>query len=189
MAALRRRKPLRPGDRVLVNGAGGGVGTFAVQLARHAGAVVTAVDRGSKLERLRALHPDHLVDYTRQDVAASGERFDHIVEIAAHRSIRAYRRMLRPGGICGVTGGALPTVFWIMGAGLVTSRVGSRRVGVPLWHANDPRDVSDLTRLLERGAVAPVVDSVVGLEDVADGFRRFGAQQHVGKIVVRIQGG
>jgi NADPH:quinone reductase-like Zn-dependent oxidoreductase len=189
MAALRRPRPLVPGDRVLVNGAGGGVGTFAVQIAHAAGAEVTAVDRGSKLERLRALGPAHLVDFERQDVAATGETFDHIVDIAAHRSIRAYRRMLRPGGVCGVTGGRLPTIFWIMGAGLLTSRVGSRRVGVPIWRANDPAEVATLSGLLASRAVVPVVDSVVRFEDVADAFRRFAAQQHVGKIVVSVAAG
>jgi NADPH:quinone reductase-like Zn-dependent oxidoreductase len=190
MTALRRSRPLRPGQRVLVNGAGGGVGTFAVQLARHAGAEVWAVDRADKLGRLHLLRPDRLVDYEMEDVFASGETFDHIVDIAAHhRSVRTYRRMLRPGGVCGVTGGGLTTVVWVMAAGPVRSLVGSRRVAVPMWRANDPAQTATLTRLLEQGAVVPVVDSVVGLDDVADGFRRFAAQQHVGKIVVNVARG
>jgi NADPH:quinone reductase-like Zn-dependent oxidoreductase len=158
-----------------------------VQLARHAGAEVWAVDRADKLDRLRVLQPDRLLDYEREDVFASGETFDHIVDIAAHhRSVRRYRRMLRPGGVCGVTGGGLPTVLWIMAAGPVRSLAGSRRVAVPMWRANDAAETATLARLLEQGAVVPVVDSVVGLDDVADGFRRFGAQQHVGKIVVSV---
>jgi NADPH:quinone reductase-like Zn-dependent oxidoreductase len=187
MTALRRPRPLLPGQRVLVNGAGGGVGTFAMQLARHAGAEVWAVDRADKLDRLRMLRPDRLLDYEKQDVFASGELFDHIVEIAAHhRSVRGYRRMLRPGGVCGVTGGGMPTVVWVMAAGPLRSLVGSRRVAVPMWRANDPAETATLTRLLEQGSVVPVVDSVVVLGDVPDGFRRFAAQQHVGKIVVDV---
>jgi NADPH:quinone reductase-like Zn-dependent oxidoreductase len=190
MTALRRSRPLQPGQRVLVNGAGGGVGTFAVQLARHAGAEVWAVDRADKLDRLRVLRPDRLLDYETQDVFASGATFDHIVEVAAHgRSPREYRRMLRPGGVCGVTGGAVRTVVWIMAVGPITSVLGTRRVAVPMWRANDPVETATLTRLLEQSAVVPVVDSVVGLDDVADGFRRFAAQQHVGKIVVSVAPG
>jgi NADPH:quinone reductase-like Zn-dependent oxidoreductase len=190
MTGLRRSRPLQPGQRVLVNGAGGGVGTFAVQLARHAGAEVWAVDRADKLDRLRVLRPDRLLDYETQDVFASGATFDHIVEVAAHgRSPREYRRMLRPGGVCGVTGGAVRTVVWIMAVGPITSVLGTRRVAVPMWRANDPVETATLTRLLEQSAVVPVVDSVVGLDDVADGFRRFAAQQHVGKIVVSVAPG
>jgi NADPH:quinone reductase-like Zn-dependent oxidoreductase len=132
-------------------------------------------------------HRRRLLDYEREDVFASGETFDHIVDIAARgRSPRAYRRMLRPGGVCGVTGGAVRTVVWIMAVGPITSVLGTRRVAVPMWRANDPGEMGTLTRLLEQGALTPVVDSVVGLDDIADAFRRFGAQQHVGKIVVSV---
>jgi NADPH:quinone reductase-like Zn-dependent oxidoreductase len=88
--------------------------------------------------------------------------------------------------VCGVTGGAVRTVVWIMAAGPLTSVAGTRRVSVPRWRANDPDETQALTRLLEQGAVTPVVDSVVALDDAADAFRRFGAQQHVGKIVISV---
>lgn len=182
-----RSRPVRPGDRVLVNGAGGGVGTFAIQMATAAGAEVTAVDRASKLAALAPLGAAVLVDYQTEDVPHRGETYDLILDVAAQWPIRTYRRLLRLHGAAAVMGGALPTVFWVMAAGPVSSLASSRLVRVPFWRPNDPVDVALVSRLLESGTVRPVVDSVVPLEGVADAFRRFEAQQHVGKIVVQVQ--
>jgi NADPH:quinone reductase-like Zn-dependent oxidoreductase len=183
---LTRRRPVRPGDAVLVNGAGGGTGTFAVQIAKAAGAQVTAVDAAHKLDGLRALGADHVLDYAVHDFTTSGETYDLILDVVAHHSLTAYRRCLKPSGICAITGGDLPRLFWIMGAGPMVSLVGSRRVSVPLWRPNDAGEVASLSRLLEQGAVVPVIDSVFDLDDLAGAFRRFGAQKHVGKIVVSV---
>jgi NADPH:quinone reductase-like Zn-dependent oxidoreductase len=181
---LTRTRGVRAGDQVLVNGAGGGTGTFAVQIAKAAGAEVTAVDAQHKLDRLRELGADRVLDYAVDDFTAGGERYHVILDVFAYRSIRTYKRCLRPGGVCAVTGGRLPTVFWILAAGQVASRVGDRHVTVPMWRPNDPGEVAELSRMLEAGAVVPVVDSVFSLDDLAGAFRRFGAQQHVGKIVI-----
>lgn len=185
MACLRRR-PIQAGDAVLVNGAGGGTGTFAVQIAAAAGARVTGVDADWKLHRMREIGADRVMDYRREDFTRTGDRYDVIIDVACHRSLRDYRRCLRPGGVCAITGGSLPRVFWAMAAGPAVSAVSDGRIGVPLWKPNDPAEMAALGRLLEEGSVTPVIDSVFPLERIADAFRRFGSQQHVGKIVVTL---
>lgn len=186
---LTRRRPVGAGDTVLINGAGGGTGTFAVQIAKSRGATVTAVDAAHKLTGLREIGADRVLDYAVDDYTAAGITYDVILDIVAHRSISTYRRCLEPGGMCAVTGGGLPSVFWVMAAGPVSSLMGDRWVGVPLWRPNDPAEMSLLTSLVANGSVVPVIDSVFGLEDVAGAFRRFGAQKHVGKIVISVAEG
>ncbi len=183
---LRGTRPIRPGDKVLVNGAGGGVGTFAVQIAKAHGAEVTGVDRAGKLDTVRAVGADHVIDFTTDDFTRNRQAYDLIVDVAAHRPMSAYRRSLRPGGACAIIGGSIPRVFLIMAAGPGSSLFGSKKVGVPLWRPNNTQDVAFLTRLLQAGSVAPVVDSVYPLSEVAGAFQRFGAQQHTGKIVITI---
>jgi NADPH:quinone reductase-like Zn-dependent oxidoreductase len=186
VTGLRASQRLTPGRRVAVNGAGGGVGTFAVQLAKQAGAHVTAVDAAWKLDALRALGADDVVDYAAEDFTARPGAYDTIVEISTHRGVRDYLRALAPGGVCSVLGGQKRRMLSVVTAGSIVSAAGSKRVHMPMWRANDPRDLDYLRPLLESGAVAPVVDSVVALEDVPAAFVRIMAQQHVGKVVVRI---
>lgn len=186
VTGLRASQRLTPGRRVAVNGAGGGVGTFAVQLAKQAGAHVTAVDAAWKLDALRALGADDVVDYAVEDFTARQGAYDTIVDISTHRSVRDYLRALAPGGVCSVLGGQKRRMLSVVLAGSAVSAVGSKRVHMPQWRANDPRDLDYLRPLLESGAVVPVVDSVVALEDVPAAFVRIMTQQHVGKVVVRI---
>ena len=186
VTALRGRRSRLSGDRVLVNGAGGGVGTFVVQMAKSAGAHVTVVDASHKLDVLRSLGADRVVDYTREDIAHDGSTYDLIVDIVATRSVRDYRRMLVPGGECGLIGGDVGRIVRLMATGPVISAVGGKRITVPLWKPNDGADVATLTALLDDGSVVPVVDRVVGLADVPDAFAEFAAQRHCGKIAIAV---
>lgn len=185
VTGLRSAQPLAAGQRIAISGAGGGVGTFAVQIAKAAGAHVTAVDAAHKLDALVALGADRVVDYTRDDFTRAASAYDAIVEISAHHGARDYRRALAPGGVCSILGGQKRRMLSALTTGAVLSAVGDRRVHMPLWKANDPRDVAYLRRLLETGAVRPVIDSVVGLDDVPAALLRMIAQEHVGKVVVR----
>lgn len=184
--ACTRWRSIKPGDAVLVNGAGGGTGTFAVQIARAAGAHVTAVDAAWKLDRLTALGADTVLDYRTQDFTRTGDSYDLIIDVAAHRSLRQYRRCLREGGVCAITGGRLPRVFWAMAAGPTMSALVDVKIGVPFWKPNDPDEMALMARLVDQESVSPVIDSVYPLDGIADAFRRFGAQQHTGKIVISI---
>lgn len=184
--ACTRWRSIQPGEQVAVNGAGGGTGTFAVQIALAAGAHVTAVDAAWKLDGLTALGVEDVLDYRREDVTARRAAYDLVVDVACHRPLRAYRRCLRPGGVCAITGGAMPRIFWALAAGPVVSAVADVRIGMPLWRPNDPGEMAVLARLIEAGSLSPLIDSVYSLDDIAEAFGRFGAQQHTGKIVIRV---
>jgi len=183
---LRGRRPIQPGHQVLINGAGGGVGTFAVQIAKTLGAEVTGVDRAAKLDTVRAVGADHVIDFATDDFTRNRRAYDLIVDVAAHRPMHAYRRALKPGGVCAIIGGSIPRVSVALAAGPGLSLLGSRKVRVALLRANNPQDVAFLTRLLQAGSITPVIDSVFPLSAIAAAFRRFGAQQHTGKIVITI---
>jgi len=111
LGGLRYNGQIQPGQRVLINGAGGGVGTFAVQIARSFGAEVTGVDSTEKLDMLRSIGADYVIDYTQEDFTRNGQRYDLIIDVATSRSIFDYRRALSPGGAYGVIGGSLGQIF------------------------------------------------------------------------------
>jgi NADPH:quinone reductase-like Zn-dependent oxidoreductase len=120
---LRTNGPVRPGDQVLVNGAGGGAGSFAIQLARSYGAEVTGVDSTEKLDTMRSLGASHVVDYTRDDFAAGDRRYDRILDFWASRSILTYRRALRPDGVYAMVGGTVPKLLQAVSLGWVFSGI------------------------------------------------------------------
>jgi NADPH:quinone reductase-like Zn-dependent oxidoreductase len=181
---LRDHGRVQAGQKVLIVGASGGVGTFAVQIAKSYGAHVTGVDSAHKADIVRAVGADLVLDYARQDFADSGLTYDVIVDVACHRPIRTYRRCLRPGGVCSLMGGSIPRVLFAMAAGPAASVIGDRRVSVPMWKPGNPADMATLARLADDGSITPTVDRVVPLADLPDAFRHFGAQQHRGKVVI-----
>jgi NADPH:quinone reductase-like Zn-dependent oxidoreductase len=186
MAGLRQRLPIEPGQAILINGAGGGVGTFAVQIAKTFGADVTGVDIARKLAAVQAAGADHVIDYRELDFTRDGRSYDLIIDISSHRSLADYRRCLAPGGVCSLIGGSIPRLLMVLALGGVLSVGRSSDVRVPRWKPNDPTETAALTRMLQQGTVAPVIDSVVPLDGVPDAFRRFGAQEHTGKIAITL---
>ncbi len=181
---LRYRRPVREGEDVLVNGAGGGVGTLAVQVAVAVGARVTAVDAGHKLPALADLGATHVLDYRKQSFTEMGATYDRILDVTCSRPMRAYRRCLNDGGVAAIIGGSIPRVFLALAVGSVPQ--GNRHVGVPLWRPNEPNDGAFLRRLVAEGVVVPVIDSVVALDDVVAAFERFHRSAHTGKIVIAV---
>jgi len=184
VAGLRSRRPIALGQQILVNGAGGGAGSFAVQIAKSYGAEVTGVDKTGKLELMRAVGADHVIDYTREDFTQNGRQYDLILEAAAHRSISDYRRALRPQGVCNIIGGSIPRILAAVLLGPLSAAVGGKRVRLIVLKANRPDDVALLTRLLEAGSVVPAVDRVFPLAQTAEALRYFGTGEHKGKIVI-----
>ena len=162
------------GEEVLINGAGGGVGTFAVQMAKAAGARVTGVDVASKFDMLRELGADELIDYREGRITG---RYDRIVDL--HASARC-RRALAPGGVYGVIGGTLPRIGWTALVGLVPRR---KRIGVVI-HKPGREPLERLTPLLEAGTVVPVIDGTYPLEDARAAFERYGSGEFLGKVVI-----
>jgi NADPH:quinone reductase-like Zn-dependent oxidoreductase len=162
------------GEEVLMNGAGGGVGTFVVQMVKAAGARVTGVDSASKFEVLRSLGADALIDYREQRISGS---YDRVVDL--HASAQA-RGAVRRGGTYGVIGGTLPRIGWTALVGLPARR---RRIGVVI-HRPGREPLERLTPLLEAGTVVPVIDGTYALDDARAAFERYGSSEFLGKIVI-----
>ncbi len=183
-----RRRQVEPGQTVLINGAGGGMGTFAVQIARSYGAEVTAVDRAEKLEMLQSIGADHVIDYRQEDFTAAGKRYDLILDLSAYRSVFDIRHALARDGAYFMVGGATPRLLQVVTAGSVVSAATRQHMGILPGHANRREDIDELTRLLEAGAITPVIDSTYPLADVPVALQRLIDGVVAGKAVITIDG-
>jgi NADPH:quinone reductase-like Zn-dependent oxidoreductase len=186
LQSLRDKGQIQPGQKVLINGAGGGMGTFAVQLARYFGAKVTGVDSTRKLDMLRSIGADHVIDYAEKDYTRSGQRYDLILDVAAHRSVFDYRRALRPGGIFMMVGGSMATLLQVLSLGALISRIENKRIGLNAWKPNKREDLAFLGELFEAGKVVPVIDRRYPLRDVPEAMRYLEEEPHLGKIVITV---
>ncbi|MEU4365294.1 NAD(P)-dependent alcohol dehydrogenase [Promicromonospora sp. NPDC023987] len=184
LQGLRAVGPIRPGERVLVNGAGGCVGPFAVQIAKARGAVVTAVDHGDKLALLRELGADEVIDYTREDFTRGDRRFDVVLDIADTRSVAALRRALAPGGRYALIARRLGSFAEKALLGPVVGRLTGTRIGVFSWRPNQRADLEELAGLLVAGDVVPRIDRRYGLDETVEAFRRLESGQARGKVLV-----
>jgi NADPH:quinone reductase-like Zn-dependent oxidoreductase len=174
-----RKGQIARGQRALLNGAGGGVGTFAIQIARSIGAEVTAVDSAEKLEVMRSLGADHVIDYAREDFTESGQTYELILDVMARRSLSDYRRSLSPDGTCILVGGSTSVIQKAM---LFGSR-GQKKIRL-LLHKPNPDDLADMNELFEGGEVVPVVDAVYPLSELPGAFRYYAEGHHKGKVVI-----
>jgi NADPH:quinone reductase-like Zn-dependent oxidoreductase len=182
---LRNGRTIRAGDRVLIDGASGNVGPFAVQIAKAMGADVTGVARGEKLDFVRSLGTDHVIDYTTTDYTKAGKRYDWIVDTDSHHSLFAVRRALAPGGVYVTLGGTgLPILASIILAPFVSVAVG-RRMGLLLWWKPfNPPDVERVTELIAAGMVRPVIDRSFSLDQVVGALRWVDEGRARGKVLV-----
>jgi NADPH:quinone reductase-like Zn-dependent oxidoreductase len=184
LQGLRAAGPIRPGERVLVNGAGGCVGPFAVQIAKARGAVVTAVDHGDKLDFLRELGADEVIDYTREDFTRGDRRFDVVLDIADTRSLVALRRSLAPGGRYALIARRIGSFAEKALLGPLVGGLTGTRMGVFSWRPDRRADLDELAGLLETGAVVPRIDRRYGLDDTVEAFRHLESGAARGKILV-----
>lgn len=183
---LEARGGVQPGDKVLVNGASGSVGPFAVQIAKAMGAEVTGVASPRKLDLVRSLGADHVIDYTREDFARLGHRYDRIVDVMAKRPISEIRRALTPRGVYVVIGGSMARLFQAMVVGLVTSATGGQQLGIAMWKPFHLPDVATLSVLLASGKIRPVIDRRFPLAEVPDALRYVEAGRALGKVVITV---
>ena len=186
LRAVRDKARLRPGQRVLVYGAAGGVGTFAVQLAKVLGGEVTAVCGPRNVDLVRSLGAQQVVDYTRDDVTRSGQRFDAIFAVNGDRSLFDYRRVLSPGGTCVVVGGSLAQIFQGLLLGPLLSLVGRQKLGALAVAKVTSLDLEYLGSLLATGSVAPVVERQCRLDAVPEALGVLAAGHARGKLVVDV---
>jgi NADPH:quinone reductase-like Zn-dependent oxidoreductase len=187
LQGLRRKRQIQPGHKVLINGAGGSVGPFAVQIAKYFGAEVTVVDSASKLDMLSSIGADHVIDYTREDFTRDGQRYDWILDVAACRSIFECRRALRPNGVYVLVGGATAPLLQAALLGPLISMTGSTRMGVMWWwRPFKQEDVAFLKELIEAGIVAPVIDRRHPLSEVPEALRYMEQGRARGKVVITV---
>ena len=180
-----RHGQIQPGQKVLINGASGGVGTFAVQIAKAFGAEVTAVCSTSKVELVRSLGADHVIDYTQADFTQNGERYDLILAANGYQPLAAYQRALAPQGIYVMTGGSTAQMFEAMLLGPWRSRKGSQKMGNILAKPSQ-KDLIVLKELIEAGKVTPVIDRRFPLAETAEAIRYVEAGHAKGKVVITV---
>jgi NADPH:quinone reductase-like Zn-dependent oxidoreductase len=185
LQALRGKRQIQPGQKILINGAGGGAGTFAVQIAKSFGAEVTGVDSMRKLDIMRSIGAVHVIDYTQEDFTKKGQCYDWIIDFAAHHSIVDYYRTLGPKGIYVMVGGSTARIFQVMLLGPLISMTTSKRMRILMHKQN--KDLAYIKELFEAGKVKPVIDKRYPLSEVPEALRYFGEGLHRGKVVITLE--
>jgi NADPH:quinone reductase-like Zn-dependent oxidoreductase len=185
LQGLRDHGQIQSGQKVLINGASGGVGTFAVQIAKSFGAVVTGVCSTRKLDMVRSIGADHVIDYTREDFTKSGQRYDLILAAGGYHPISDYKRALSPEGIYICAGGSMAQYFQATLLGALISMTGSKKLG-SMFAKPNPKDYVFLIELFEAGKVVPVIDRRYPLSEVAEALRYYGEGHTQGKIVITV---
>jgi NADPH:quinone reductase-like Zn-dependent oxidoreductase len=185
LQGLRNEGHIQPGQKVLINGASGGVGTYAVQLAKYFGAEVTAICSTGNVDQARSLGADHVIDYTREDFTRSGGRYDLILAANGYHSLAAYKRALAPGGVYVMAGGTAAQIFQAMLLGSLMSITGSRKMGGVSARPTQ-EDLVFMKGLLEAGKVVPVIDRRYPLRETAEALRYLGEGHARGKVVITV---
>jgi NADPH:quinone reductase-like Zn-dependent oxidoreductase len=183
---IREKGRVQPGQKVLINGAGGSGGSFAVQLAKLDGAEVTGVDHTGKLDFMRSLGADHVIDYTREDFTKSGNRFDLILDLIAKRSAFAYTRALKPGGTAFFVGGSVATLFQILLLGPMIRRITGKNMRLLVVPQNRT-DLIAVTGLCTAGKIRPVIDRRYPLSEVREALQYINEGRAKGKVIILVE--
>ncbi len=188
LQGLRDKGQIQPGQKVLINGAAGGVGTFAVQIAKSFGADVTGVCSTRNVEMVRSIGADHVIDYTQEDFTKRGQRYDLIFDCVGNHSLSACRRVLNPNGICVIAGG--PSKVWIVLTRALKALVLSRFVSqnfVMFIARRSKEDLTILRELMATGKVTPVIDKRYRLSEVPEAIRYLEEGHARGKVVIMLE--
>jgi NADPH:quinone reductase-like Zn-dependent oxidoreductase len=188
LQGIRDQGKVQPGQSVLINGAGGSAGTFAVQLAKYYGAEVTGVDNTEKLDFIRSLGADHVIDYTRVDFTKNGKQYDMILDVIAHRSVFAYKRSLRPNGSYFMVGGSVATMFQMLLLGAWIRKTTGKKIRLLVVQRNQ-KDLAFMTELCAAGKIVPVIDRRYSLSEVPEALRYVGEGHAKGKVVIEVSKG
>ncbi len=186
LQGIREKGQVQPGQSVLINGAGGSAGTFAVQLAKYYGAEVTGVDNTGKLNFLRSLGADHVIDYAQEDFTKNGKQYDLILDVIAYRSVFDYQRALKPNGSYFFVGGSVATLFQILLLGPLIRRDSGKNVRLLAVQRNR-KDLLFMTELCEAGKIVPVIDRQYPLSQVPEALRYVGEGRAKGKVVITVE--
>jgi NADPH:quinone reductase-like Zn-dependent oxidoreductase len=186
LQGLRDKGQIQAGQKVLIDGASGGVGTFAVQVAKAFGAEVTAVCSPRNLEMARSIGADHVIDYKQEDFTKNGQQYDLILAVNGYHPILDYRRALSLNGICVVAGGALSQVLQVMLLGPFVSRIGTRKIGFMGIATTPKEDLVAIKELLEAGKIIPVIDKCYPLSETAEAIRYLVEEHARGKVIITV---
>jgi len=182
LQGIRDNGQIQAGQKVLINGAGGGAGTFAIQIAKLIGAEVTGVDNTKKLDIMRSVGADHVIDYTHDDFTQKDKSYDLILDLAGYHSIFDYKRALSSNGKYFMVGGSMALIFQLLTLGQWFSMTGSKKFSVMALKAN--KDLSFIIELIETGKIKPIIDKCYPLSQVPEALRYFGEGNVNGKIVI-----
>ena len=173
---------MKAGQKILINGAGGGVGTFGVQLAKHIGVEATGVDSALKLDMLRAMGYDYVIDYQLEDFTRNGKCYDLVLDAKTNRSVFSYARALNPGGRYVTVGGDIGKLLQLFLFGwLVSLFTGKKHLIVAL---KPNKDLAFMNSMFDIGVTKPIIDGPYRLDEIKEAFSKFGKGEHKGKIVV-----
>jgi NADPH:quinone reductase-like Zn-dependent oxidoreductase len=186
LQGLRDKGQIQPGQKVLINGASGGVGTFAVQIAKSYGAEVTAVCSTRNVDTMRSIGADHIIDYTQEDFTKNGQLYDLIIGANGYHSLSDYKRALSPNGTYVMTGGSGTQLLQTMLMGPWISMTGSKKMGNLMAKPNQ-KDLVFMSELLEAGKVVPVIDKCYPLSEVPEALRYLEEGHARGKVVITVQ--
>jgi NADPH:quinone reductase-like Zn-dependent oxidoreductase len=185
LQGLRYKGQIQPGQKVLVNGASGSVGTFAVQVARSFGAEVTGVCSTSKLDMVRSIGADHVIDYTQEDFTENGQQYDRILAANGYHPISGYKRALSPEATYVMTGGSGAQMLQAMTLGPIMSMTGSKKLGY-LSMKQYKEDLVFMKELLEDGEITPVIDRTYPLSEIPEAIRYLEEGHARGKVVITV---
>ena len=173
---------IKQAQKVLINGAGGGVGTFAIQIAKLYGAEVTGVDKATKLEMLRSIGFDHVIDYTKEDFTKNGKVYDLILDAKTNRSAFDYARSLNRNGVYVTVGGSIGHLLQVLILAPLIRMIQSKHLRIVALKPN--KDLAFMNDLFEKGKVRTVIDGPYRLDQLGEAFRHFAKADHKGKIVI-----
>lgn len=185
LQGIQEKGNVQPGQKVLINGAGGGAGTFALQLAKLHGAEVTGVDNTGKLDFLHSLGADHAIDYTREDFTRNGKQYDLILDVIGHRSVFAYKRTLCPTGTYFFVGGSMVTLIQVLLLGPWIKRTAGKNIHL-LAVPQNREDLLAITEYCVSGKVRPVIDRQFSFKEIPEALRYVGEGRAKGKVVITI---
>jgi NADPH:quinone reductase-like Zn-dependent oxidoreductase len=186
LQGLRYKRPLKSGQHLLINGAGGAVGTLALQYAKYIGAIVTGVDKEEKFEMLRSLGADHFIDYRKQDYTAMGMKYDYILDVIAHRSAASYQRALKPTAVFAMIGGSMGGLLMrMMLLQPLLSLFSRKKLGI-MGYRVSREGLEELGSLYTKGILIPVIDKSFALAETPEAFRYYEKGNFKGKILIKM---
>jgi NADPH:quinone reductase-like Zn-dependent oxidoreductase len=186
LQGLRDKGKIQSGQKVLIDGASGGVGIYSVQIAKAFGAEVTAVCSTRNLDMVRSIGADHVIDYTREDFTKNEQRYDLILAVNGYHPILGYRRALSPNGICVIAGGSFSQIFQAMILGPLISRLDNRKIGFMGIAKTSKADLLVLKELLESGKIVSVIDKSYPLSETAQAIKYIIEEHGQGKIIISV---